>query len=105
MGRCYNNRKMLGALKGVAADKRGAKFRCVVTLFGKDLFHVTEGFLEGRIIEQESGTFGFGYDPIFMPNGFNRTLAELSLDEKNHISHRGQAVKKMAQIIRKLTVS
>ncbi|MBL6964738.1 MAG: RdgB/HAM1 family non-canonical purine NTP pyrophosphatase [Bacteroidetes bacterium] len=97
-----NNLKMLNSLKGVSRGKRGAKFRCIVTLYGENLHHVTEGILDGEIIEKLTGKNGFGYDPIFKPNGFELTLAELSLDDKNKISHRGQAVSKMVEIIREL---
>ena len=100
-----NNTKMLKALDGVPAEKRGAKFRCVVTLFGDNMHYVTEGVLEGSIIEYECGTNGFGYDPIFKPIGFDITLAELNLDDKNRISHRGQAVREMSKIIKQLTES
>jgi XTP/dITP diphosphohydrolase len=97
-----NNIKMLKSLKGVAVDNRGAKFRCIVSMYGQDILEVTQGILEGEIIEELTGNNGFGYDPIFKPKGFEITLAELSLDDKNKISHRGQAVSKMVEIIKSL---
>ena len=57
--------------------------------------HLFEGIVEGRIIDHESGTEGFGYDPLFVPDGFDRTFAEMTADEKNEISHRGRAVRKL----------
>ncbi len=97
-----NNIKTLKLLNGVPVEKRGAKFRTVITLYqGPDkTIETSEGVLEGEIIEENTGKKGFGYDPIFKPKGDNNsTLAELTLDEKNKISHRGLAV---AQIIKKI---
>lgn len=98
-----NNHKMLSALQGVIKSKRTAKFRCIVTLYGENILEVTEGILDGEIIEESSGTNGFGYDPIFKPKGFDITLAEFNMDDKNKISHRGQAVRKMVEIINNLS--
>ncbi|NOR45894.1 MAG: RdgB/HAM1 family non-canonical purine NTP pyrophosphatase [Candidatus Delongbacteria bacterium] len=95
-----NNRKMLRELDGVGLDKRNAVFRCVITLFGENLYKTTEGVLNGKIIEDFKGQKGFGYDPVFLPKGFDITLAEMSLDDKNKISHRGLAVKAMVQVIK-----
>ena len=94
--------KMLKEMEGVPKGKRNASFRCVITLYGKGIFETASGELKGRIIEEEIGSGGFGYDPVFVPDGYDITLAEMSLDEKNLISHRGLAVKKMAEIIRHL---
>ena len=95
-----NNRKMLKELNGIPIDKRDAVFRCVITLFGNNLHETTEGVLKGKIIEDFAGTKGFGYDPIFQPDSLNITLAEMSLDDKNKISHRGLAVKAMVEFIK-----
>ncbi|MDA3886411.1 MAG: RdgB/HAM1 family non-canonical purine NTP pyrophosphatase [Candidatus Delongbacteria bacterium] len=95
-----NNRKMLRELDGVSIGKRDAVFRCVITLFGENLHETTEGVLKGKIIEAFKGQKGFGYDPIFKPEGFDITLAEMSLDDKNKISHRGLAVKAMVGVIK-----
>ena len=95
-----NNRKMLKELNGVNIDRRDAVFRCVITLFGEGLHETTEGVLSGKIIEDFKGQKGFGYDPIFQPKGFEITLAEMSLDDKNKISHRGLAVKAMVEFIK-----
>jgi len=97
-----NNKKMLKELSGVPFEMRTAVFKCVITLYGKDLLKTSVGELKGHIIERSTGFEGFGYDPIFMPDGYNITLAEMPLEEKNSISHRGLAVKKMVEIIQNL---
>ncbi len=97
-----NNRKMLKELEGVPDHLRNAEFRCVITLYGKDILETAESIMRGRIIGKTKGTGGFGYDPLFMPEDLDITLAEMSLEDKNKISHRGQAVKKMAEIILKI---
>lgn len=86
-----NNRKLLADLDGV--PDRAARFRCVIALAepaGRT--HYVEGVCRGRIVEATRGDCGFGYDPLFMPEGYERTFAELSPEEKNRISHRGRAL-------------
>ena len=61
--------------------------------------HLFEGIVEGRIIECERGCEGFGYDPLFVPDGFDRTFAEMSADEKNAVSHRARAVRRLADYL------
>jgi len=87
-----NIKKLLEALKGVPAEQRGARFVCHLALVmeGK-LVHVV-GTLEGSIASEPSGSDGFGYDPVFIPKGQTKTLAELGPAMKNKISHRAQAV-------------
>ena len=87
-----NVKKLLEALKGVPAEQRGARFVCHLALVmeGK-LVHVV-GTLEGSIATEPSGSDGFGYDPVFIPKGQTKTLAELGTEVKNKISHRAQAV-------------
>ncbi len=87
-----NNEKLLRELSGVS--ERTARFRCVVALCSPDgdVFTV-DGCCEGRIAESLSGNGGFGYDPLFIPVGENRTFAEMPQEEKNRISHRGVALK------------
>ena len=97
-----NNAKLLKALKGVPPRRRNARFRTVVALVGKGIERVVEGRLEGHIAEEPRGTNGFGYDPLFIPLGSRRTYAELSLQEKNTISHRALAVKKAIDVLRTL---
>ena len=97
-----NNRKMLKELDGVPEEKRNAEFRCVITLYGDGILKTADGVLKGKIIKEPRGVKGFGYDPIFMPDGYDITLAEMPLEEKNLISHRGKAVKRMVEIIKEM---
>lgn len=92
-----NNEKLLTALEGVPAEKRTARFRTVACLAwpnGKTQFF--EGVCEGHIDTGYHGTHGFGYDPIFIVDELGKCFAELSADEKNAVSHRGRAFKKVA---------
>lgn len=93
-----NNQKLLDNL-GDERD-RSARFRTVIALVlqgGKN--HMFEGILPGRITYFPTGTGGFGYDPIFLPGTSSKTLAEMTLDEKNAISHRGLAVAKLVDFL------
>ena len=92
-----NNRLLLANLRG-AADRR-ARFWTVVALLRSGEEHLFEGIVEGRIIECERGCEGFGYDPLFVPDGFDRTFAEMSADEKNAVSHRARAVRRLADYL------
>ena len=87
-------KKLLTELKGVPENKRTAQFSCVVCLYdpvsGHKIF--TEGFCPGVITDAPSGHNGFGYDPIFIPDGYKNTMAELAPEQKNSISHRGKAL-------------
>ena len=98
-----NMTKLLAELE--AAAKRGetsrkARFRTVVALILEGEMHLFNGVLEGEIALQRSGSEGFGYDPLFIPDGYTKTLAEISLDEKNAISHRGKAMRALAEFLR-----
>lgn len=98
-----NNRKLLSLLKGVPEDKRKATFRCVMAicnLRGKEM--VVEGSCPGKITTQPRGEGGFGYDPIFQPQGLNKTFAQLPLPEKNLISHRAKALRKVKEILQEM---
>ena len=97
-----NNAKLLQAMKGVPPRRRGARFRCAVAIVGKGLEKTVEGFIEGVIRETPRGAGGFGYDPLFVPQGFDRTYAELTSEEKNTISHRARAFVKAAEILKGL---
>lgn len=92
-----NNRLLLRNLEGCA--DRSAHFRTVVALILDGREYLFEGRVDGRIIESESGDGGFGYDPLFMPDGFDRTFAQMSAGEKNSVSHRGRAVMKLADFL------
>lgn len=76
-------------------DDRSARFRTVIALIEGDRLSFMTGIVNGTIITEQRGNDGFGYDPIFMPDGFNTTFAEMSMHEKNKISHRGRAVEKL----------
>lgn len=76
-------------------EDRSAQFRTVIALHLEGQMHTFEGIVTGKIIEEKRGEKGFGYDPIFVPDGYTTTFAEMSMDEKNKISHRGRAFKKM----------
>lgn len=92
-----NNRLLLANLAG-ASDRR-ARFRTVVSLLRGGEERLFEGIVEGRIVERERGGEGFGYDPLFVPDGFDRTFAEMSAEEKNAVSHRARAVRKLADYL------
>ena len=81
-------------------SRRTARFRCVVALIidGKDICF--EGKIDGKLLEAPRGEKGFGYDPIFCPHGYTNSFAELSIEEKNRISHRGQAVRQLVDFLR-----
>jgi len=87
-----NNERLLRELEGVSAERRTARFRCVLALVPSpgNLF-VAEGICEGRILEAPRGARGFGYDPLFLPEGELLTFAELTDGRKNEISHRATA--------------
>jgi XTP/dITP diphosphohydrolase len=90
-----NNKKLLQALAGVPLEKRSARFRCVVAIAEPTgLVEAVEGICNGRITEAERGGGGFGYDPVFIPDGQVKTFAELPIEVKNRISHRAKALQK-----------
>ena len=95
-----NIRKLLHELKGV--EDRSAVFKTVITLILDDKIHTFEGQVRGAITEQPRGEDGFGYDPIFQPEGYDCTFAQMSEEEKNHISHRGRAVEALICFLRSL---
>jgi XTP/dITP diphosphohydrolase len=90
-----NNKKLLVALKGLPLEKRTARFRCVVAIADANgLVETVEGICNGTILEEERGGGGFGYDPLFIPDGQVKSFGELSPDVKNRISHRAKALQK-----------
>ena len=97
-----NNQKLLAEMRGVPPRRRRAQFRSVLALTGKGIREVTEGICPGVLGEFPRGTNGFGYDPIFIPDGFKKTYAELTAEEKNRISHRSRSFEKMSERVRKL---
>lgn len=89
-----NMLKLLKELEGVKL--RRARFRTVVALIIDGNVYYFEGFLNGEISQEPFGNGGFGYDPVFVPDGFTETLAELTPDEKNQISHRGMSMRELS---------
>lgn len=92
-----NNELLLRRLEGVA-DRR-ARFRTSLVLLRADGPHFFEGKIEGDILEDPRGEGGFGYDPLFVPKGWTKTFAEAGAEEKNAVSHRGQAVAALQRFI------
>lgn len=96
-----NNRLLLERLRGIHGVNRRARFRCVFVLADPEGKEVSaEGRIEGFIQEAPRGTHGFGYDPLFAPEGSERTLAELGAEEKNAISHRARAAAALLEAMR-----
>ena len=88
-----NRALLLEKLATVPADQRSARFRCVIALArGGEVLAYFSGAVEGAIILSEKGEGGFGYDPLFVPEGFGETFAELGAETKNRLSHRGRAL-------------
>ena len=97
-----NNAKLLRALANVTNDDRGAQFQCVLALTALDQaseVRTFDGICRGRIAQAESGQAGFGYDPLFIPDGHDLSFAELGSLVKNAISHRARALAKLAEYL------
>ena len=92
-----NNELLLRNLEGVG--NRRARFRTVISLILDGEEHLFEGIVEGHIAQCASGSEGFGYDPLFIPEGSAKTYAEMDPAEKNALSHRGRAVRKLAEFL------
>ncbi len=92
---------LLTNLKGV--NNRKARFRTVIHLILDGETIALDGIVNGEITHERSGTDGFGYDPVFRPEGYDITFAEMSMDAKNKISHRGRAIRKLVQHLRTLS--
>lgn len=99
-----NNAKLLHLLAGVPPAERTARFRCVMALAlpGESKVYTVEGVSEGVILDTPRGANGFGYDPFFYVPSLGRTFAELDMDTKNSISHRGRALVQVAGLITKI---
>ncbi|MBR8708447.1 non-canonical purine NTP diphosphatase [Bacteroides pyogenes] len=95
-----NMRKLLCELEGV--ENRKARFRTAISLILDGKEYLFEGIINGEIIKEKRGDSGFGYDPIFKPEGYEQTFAELGAEVKNEISHRALAVKKLAQFLKEI---
>jgi XTP/dITP diphosphohydrolase len=96
--------KLLNEIKGLDQSLLSAKFECSIALVDKsqDLELVVEGQMPGQVIKEVRGENGFGYDPIFVPQGLTKTSSELSDSEKDKISHRGIALRKISVILKQL---
>jgi len=95
-----NNEKLLNLLKNVPPEKRNASFKCVIAVADKGkVVGVAEGRCEGKIGFESKGENGFGYDPVFTPDGYKKTFAEMAPGEKNKISHRSRALAQARKII------
>jgi len=100
-----NNRKLLELLRGVPVEKRTARFVCAIAIAtpeGKTYF--AEGACEGVILSEPRGSGGFGYDPLFYLPHLKKTFAEMTIEEKNPLSHRGKALREAAVIIRQTII-
>lgn len=96
-----NCNKLLESMKNISEENRKAYFKTAVCYYeSKDRCHFFEGICEGGITKEKSGEKGFGYDPVFVPNGFTKTYAEMTEEEKNSISHRGKAFRKSGEFFR-----
>ena len=95
-----NVNKLLSALEG--ESNRKARFRTVISLIIDGKQHYFEGICDGKIETTVKGNEGFGYDPIFTPNGYTMTFAEMDLSTKGKISHRGHAVKKLIEFLKNM---
>ena len=96
-----NNSKLLEELAGLAKSERSAKFKTIIALVDlQGKAHIIEGTCKGHIALEILGENGFGYDPIFIPKGYQKTFAQLTPQEKNKVSHRGKALLKMKNYIK-----
>jgi XTP/dITP diphosphohydrolase len=95
-----NIKKVLENLEGI--ENRKARFKSVISLIWNGDEHFFEGIVEGAISQQPTGTEGFGYDPIFQPDGYDITFGEMSLEKKNKFSHRALAVEKLIKFLNNL---
>jgi XTP/dITP diphosphohydrolase len=96
-----NNRKLLEMLEGIPLKQRIARFRCVVVLVKGEEESWVEGAYTGMILNEPRGKGGFGYDPLFYVPSRGKTFAEMTAEEKNHLSHRGIAFRKVAELLQK----
>jgi XTP/dITP diphosphohydrolase len=95
-----NVKKLLNEMEG--HEDRSAVFKTMIALVIDGKSYIFEGSVKGCIAIQRSGNKGFGYDPVFIPNGYSCTFAQMTLEEKNAISHRAMAVKKFVEFLKKL---
>lgn len=104
-GEPANNERNIDKLLSVLTNKtnRQARFRTIISLVGIGDTEIFEGIVEGEIISDRRGVKGFGYDSVFLPKNFDRTFAEMEMQEKNSISHRAKAVEKLVDFLTKIS--
>lgn len=95
-----NNERLLKEMEDVPDTKRTARFVCCIAIASKNMVKTFHGYVRGRIGKKPVGGRGFGYDPLFYPEGHNRTFAEMTDDEKNAISHRAMAIKELVEYLK-----
>jgi len=96
-----NVKKLLFEMRSLGPDKRGARFVCCMVLaFPDGIIHKFFGYAEGIIATEPKGIYGFGYDPVFYPEGHRRTFAEMPDEEKDALSHRGKALRQVYEFLR-----
>jgi XTP/dITP diphosphohydrolase len=93
-----NIEKLLHRLKG--SESRSARFRTVISLFLNGKEYYFEGVCTGRVVDEKKGTNGFGYDPVFIPDGSDKTFAQMDMNEKNKFSHRKKAINKLISFLK-----
>jgi XTP/dITP diphosphohydrolase len=99
-----NCQKLIKNMEGIPETKREAYFKTVICFYiEKDKYYLFEGICNGKIINTKRGAEGFGYDPLFIPDGYKKTFAEMNEDEKNKISHRGRALERLRSFIKMYT--
>lgn len=99
----YNDNcvKLLENMDGIPEQQRVAYFKCVICFYVEEnKYYMFDGICSGKIINEKRGSKGFGYDPTFIPDGFDKTFAEMDIDRKNEISHRGKALEKLRRFIK-----
>ncbi len=100
-----NYEKVLSKLKNMSDEKRGAQFVCCIALALPDgKVKTFTGYAKGRINREPRGITGFGYDPVFVPDGYGKTFAEMTAEEKDRLSHRGKAIEKLAIFLHSLSI-
>lgn len=97
-----NRKKVLSLLKNIDPDKKTARFRTVICFCNGEKIDYVEGICNGNIIDIERGFNGFGYDPVFVPAGFDITFAEMTAEQKNKLSHRGKAIENLINQLKNL---
>lgn len=96
------NKKLLEELEDISDDERTARFISVIALVGPNIEQTFRGTLEGTIADSIRGDYGFGYDPVFMPLGYQKTFAELGLEIKNTLSHRARALAEVKKFLQRM---